>query len=569
MTMSDTLSTADDTPPVPAGVTPLMAAQRMVRPAVAALCVVLAYHYSLRTLLDSLTLDTPLAHLALVPLISIGLALVALRRPAGPDIHDRQLDWIVAIPLLVTALAANVLLPTRLSTMFWVWRVDLLTLPLFTAGVITLLFGVRMLWRLRLAVLFLFLAWPYPYAIAIERWLNPFTSVTVGGLKFLVNHVHVAKAAVGQDAVFVSTHAGKQISMNVASQCSGANGLVGFGLVAGAFLLVARGPRAGKLLWLLVGAVLVWVTNLFRILIVFAAATWWGESVAIDGFHPVIGLVTFNIVVLLMIAIARYFRISFGGRSRPVETRAATATRPPYRPKLAAGLVCALAVTFVIGTLNGDLRNADAVATSLGSPRLASFAVSQEHPGGWALNEVGTIDWAKRFFGRSSVWTRYTFTDLSPKYGLLSSNMAVTGDIIETSSRSALAAYGVEQCYAFHGYKVSKQQSVDLGGGVVGGLLTWRDTSEHTWTTLYWHWPIKTSKGTRYERVTLIVNDQDYSQYGYPSLDSALTKQVELRVTDTLRGGHGDQLSDRLLRARSFLVSFGRDLVRLRQPAQN
>jgi hypothetical protein len=34
-----------------------------------------------------------------------------------------------------------------------------------------------------------------------------------------------------------------------------------------------------------------------------------------------------------------------------------------------------------------------------------------------------------------------------------------------------------------------------------------------------------------------------------------------------LRGGHADPLSDRLLRARSFLVNFGRDLVRLRQPA--
>src|SRR5580765_2402264 len=130
MTMSDTLPTADDRSPAGAGVTPLVAAQRLVRPAVAGLCVVLAYHYSLRTLLDSLTLDTPLAHLALVPLISIGLGAVALRRPAGPDIHDRQLDWIVAIPLLLTALAANVLLPTRLSTMFWVWRIDLLTLPL-------------------------------------------------------------------------------------------------------------------------------------------------------------------------------------------------------------------------------------------------------------------------------------------------------------------------------------------------------------------------------------------------------------------------------------------------------
>ena len=49
-------------------------------------------------------------------------------------------------------LAINLLLPIRLSTLFWVWRVDLVSLPLFVAGAIALLFGVRALWRQRLPV---------------------------------------------------------------------------------------------------------------------------------------------------------------------------------------------------------------------------------------------------------------------------------------------------------------------------------------------------------------------------------------------------------------------------------
>src|SRR5260370_22089441 len=87
-----------------------------------------------------------------------GLAAVLARpNPAEPPIHDRQLDYIIGIPLLVASLAVNIILPVRLSSMFWIWRVDLLALPLFVAGTIALLFGVRTLWRGSIPSLFLFL----------------------------------------------------------------------------------------------------------------------------------------------------------------------------------------------------------------------------------------------------------------------------------------------------------------------------------------------------------------------------------------------------------------------------
>ena len=47
--------------------------------------------------------------------------------------------------------------------MFWVWRIDLLTLPFFVVGAVAVIFGVRVLWRQKVAVGFLLLAWPYPY----------------------------------------------------------------------------------------------------------------------------------------------------------------------------------------------------------------------------------------------------------------------------------------------------------------------------------------------------------------------------------------------------------------------
>src|SRR5215467_9699067 len=82
-----------------------------LRPALAIALVVAAYRTSLSTLVEFMSLDTPLAHLALVPIISIVLALASRRRDAGPQIHDRQLDWIVGLPLVAGALVVNFILP--------------------------------------------------------------------------------------------------------------------------------------------------------------------------------------------------------------------------------------------------------------------------------------------------------------------------------------------------------------------------------------------------------------------------------------------------------------------------
>src|ERR1700728_2515953 len=89
--------------------------------------VVLAYHYSLVSLLQTVGLDTPLAYVGLVPLIAAGLAWINRSpRAAEPAIHDRQLDYIVGLFLVGVALVAALVLPGRLGDMYWINRVDLL-----------------------------------------------------------------------------------------------------------------------------------------------------------------------------------------------------------------------------------------------------------------------------------------------------------------------------------------------------------------------------------------------------------------------------------------------------------
>ena len=113
---------------------------------------VLAYHFTLIT-----TLRMPSA----VPAcLVLAVALTAAhRRRRGPNIHDRYTDYIVGIPLLGAAMLLLALGPSQLSVFAWLWRLDLLSLPLFVAGAISILFGVRALWAQRLPLTVVAFPW--------------------------------------------------------------------------------------------------------------------------------------------------------------------------------------------------------------------------------------------------------------------------------------------------------------------------------------------------------------------------------------------------------------------------
>jgi hypothetical protein len=128
----------------------------------------IAFKASLLSLATGFPGQVALGALGFVPLISLLLTLgIAIRgqRPE-PDIHDRYLDYILGLALLGGATAAMWFLPGSMSVFFWSWRLDLVWLPVFVAGVLTLESGARALWRYRVPIIFLFLAWPLPYVVA-------------------------------------------------------------------------------------------------------------------------------------------------------------------------------------------------------------------------------------------------------------------------------------------------------------------------------------------------------------------------------------------------------------------
>jgi len=556
--------------PIPAGPgaldADLVAAQRSSetrtvarRTAIVLAATVACYHVSLWTLLRGVTVDTPLAYLGLVPIISGVLGYVLARPRAGePDIHDRHIDRIIGVPLVLAALAALVLLPARMSTMYWLYRIDLLTMPLFVAGVICLAFGVRMLWRTKVAVLFLFLAWPMPIRGIVTLGLEPLTSLTAAAVSQLVKVIPVAAAAGGDGITVRVPYSGAEgggFLVQVASACSGANGLLGFLLVASAFALVAQGPRSRKLLWLAAGALLVWVFNVIRIMAILFVGRFFGETASIDVLHPVAGLITFNIAVLIMVLNARRFGLGLPVRNGPSRTRAVISAVPVARRAVAAILVVA-----AIGTVfNSNLTDYDPISSSVGSPRVGQFAQVALQPEGFRGEAVGSFENGKRFFGDDSTWIRYQYSGLGTDS--LGSEVPVLADVINSANLQAFSDFGLEACYRFHGYSTSGVKRVDLGNGVVGTVMNWEDPDALAWTALYWIWAVRQGDTMRYERVVLLLNDSQDARVASPPLEDSVARQLGIRADEAVRGASGGEVSDRQVELRSFLVQFAREVV--------
>jgi exosortase/archaeosortase family protein len=528
--------------------------------------VVIAYNYSLTTLWQLADLNTPLAYVSLVPVIALVLAAVH-SRPLQPEpaIHDRQTDYIIGLPLMGAALFTMFLLPAKLSAMFWVWRIDLLTLPFFVSGAVAVIFGVRVLWRQKFAVGFLFLAWPFPYTSVLLGLLNAFTSATLFGIARILGIFHIATPIPSLDnTAFTIVHNGHPFSLSVVSACSGVSSVVGFLLVGSAFAAIVRGPMIRKVLWLLGGMILLWMINLGRIILIFWVGQHYGEPFAINVLHPFIGLVTFTCGVGIMILCMKPLGLRIGDGDlwssgiqkspvRGTQEQLPTETHTLAVPRVYVAVVIVLVIGLLLGLSNLNLKSYNLVANVAGQSKLISYIDGPVTPLGWTGRYETTFNWAEPLFGENSTWNRYEFSPSTG--GNLHAQTDIVADVIDTPDLATFSAFGIEQCYQFHGYSLADISQVSLGGGVTGQALAFTSQQYGSWSIVYWILPVIHGASTYFERVVLYVQNQK-------GLIAPATEgqQSEIRnISGSLSADDPKQLI--LLQNRAFLVAYARELI--------
>jgi exosortase/archaeosortase family protein len=476
-----------------------------VHTVVALAAIVFAYRYSLTTIIRGIGLQTPLAYLGLVPLLALAVAFGRVRPQLDePEIHDRQLDWIVSLPLFFIAFVIVAVLPRQLSVLYWERRVDLLSLPFFVVGAVTLVFGVRTAWRLRFPFLFLLLAWPLPWTSLLGTVLDHVTNTTLAALHWLATATALAVPVTNSDgSLFRIGRGSSAFVVSVASPCSGVNGLVGFLLAGGAFLALVRGSRRRKLTWLAVGLFLTWLLNVGRIALLFYVGAHFGEGAAIETLHPYLGLVTFSLGVLAMIIVMPRFGIGPAPAATASERETLRSRRPAVVRALPALLTVA-AIAIPIGVADAGMRRFSLVAGDLGAPRLSAFGGAPPMMAGWSVHLVETYPWAQQYFGNRSTWLRYQYGATRARSDQPST---IVADAVETKDLSRFDTYNLDACYSFHRYGVHARGHAELGGGIRAETISFTHPELHSdWNVVAWIWPVRTTSGsTRYERVVLMA----------------------------------------------------------------
>lgn len=497
----------------------------------AIVAVAVAYHFSLATLASDWRYDSPLADLVLVPPIAAALLIAASRRHGYVAfLRLGRFDLVLAGLFAAAALGLVAAGPALWSKYFWAMRIDLLTLPLFTAAAIVLLFGARALVPLAFPIGFLLLAWPLPYVALLERGLSAFTNATAWAVERVASLTHVATVVDGSGGSrYVVEHGADETVVSVVSACSGVNALIGFGVVGVAALWLVRGRAIRRLAWLLAGGLLVWSLNVVRIVGVFLVARELGEHAAFDLLHPVAGIVALNLAFLVLVWLLPLFGLQrrrldddFEVVDTPLARTAALSEQAtPWR--IGSRLLLLVALTAAVALADGQLSVAAKGLEENGRPAVASFVDRPNAGAGWRVEQVDEIGWATPYYGRHSSWVRYRLRPGGPLAAL--GRFTVWTDAVLSPDLGALNAFTLAHCYAFHGFRVDLARRVDLGEGVVGQLFVYR-TSRGAWHALAWQWPVLRGDKVEHERIVLLANTSSQPRMSSTARSGWLTDHV-------------------------------------------
>ena len=473
-----------------------------LRVAVAVAAVVIAYHRSLWTLATDLGGDDPLAHLGLVPVIAVVLAGRRLRvHPIDGNLPHRHADAMVGVTFLVLA---GVLAWPAAAWFGWSygdWRLDLLGLPLFVAGVVALLFGSRVLGVVRGPVLLLALASRAPWLLVAGPGLDLTTRLTAGAVRTVSTALpHITHTGVA-DTVSVHGPGTDGFLVVIGSACAGANAMVGAVLVGGALTTCLTGPWRRRLVWLAAATALAWTINLVRIVVVLLIGAWWGEPVALGPAHDLAGVVGMVVATTIALVALR----PFGLAPAPLPPRPWSTVRLGFgRSVRRSGTVAVASVAVAVAALasfNASMWHLDRWFTAVNHDPVVGVHDGLGTLDGWTAVHLEEVGWAPQWFGDGSSWTRYALlgdTATSARIGL---------DVVRTASLDPLGEHGIVECYRFHGFDVRHPRPLAIAPGVTAEVVRWDDPASGTrWVTASWIWPLADGG---YERTVLLAQLDD------------------------------------------------------------
>ncbi len=204
---------------------------------------------------------------------------------------------------LISAIA--VLLYWNVSTSFTPLEYQMLTLPLFAAGLVLIFFNTQTVRQLIFPIAFLLLLTPPPsqFLYSVGSVLSVMTSQAPNAIVNFFGVHSVISGAYGSPTIALTMANGHVMNFMVDVACSGIYSLIGFTIFALFVAYISRGKIWGKLVLLFMGVPLIIALNIIRITTILGIGYYFGDQLALQAFHAVGATVLLFIGTLMLLVI--------------------------------------------------------------------------------------------------------------------------------------------------------------------------------------------------------------------------------------------------------------------------
>jgi len=232
---------------------------------------------------------------------------------------------------------------------FYSLQLNVLSLPLFVAGSVLLLFGFPALRSLAFPVLLLIFLTPPPSELftTLGSGLTVFTAnASYSILSFFRFPVQLSEGA----NLTVFTNHGDPVSLTVGLPCSGLYSFLGFAFFAVIFAYLSSGSLLKKTVFSIVGLIFIYSLNILRVCLLVIVALATGLSEAFSIIHSYSGMMILFVGVLLWLFTGeKLFRISILQRPDSVRVRALLTRKKVNWKRLLIVFLTLSLLVFLIG----------------------------------------------------------------------------------------------------------------------------------------------------------------------------------------------------------------------------
>lgn len=208
---------------------------------------------------------------------------------------------------------AGILTITTAMLMYWYGsytftpiEYHMMTMPVFTAGLILVLFNLQTLRQLLFPIAFLVFLIPPPEEIlyAIGGGLSSISSEISNGLVQTIGIPSIISSEYSSPAILITQPNGTQIPFIVDIACSGIYSLLGFLVFVLLIVYVVRDKIWKKIALTLTGILIIYAFNITRITTILIIGYNFGENLALQFFHLIGSWVFTFIGTLLLLVIS-------------------------------------------------------------------------------------------------------------------------------------------------------------------------------------------------------------------------------------------------------------------------